>query len=307
MEQFTQAMDRMPQSVMIFGCGYVGTALAAALLARGVRVGALTRNSRQVELLRSLGVSEVLESALDDRSWLNQIKGSYESAVNCVSSAGGGIEGYQRSYVEGQRVILEWAKLRTLDCLVYTSSTSVYPHDGGVLVTEDLDTDGTSATGRILVESEGLIQDHKTLFKRYCILRLAGIYGPQRHYVLDQLRAGTSVMPGRGDYHLNLIHRDDVVTAILCTLSTAQQVTSGIYNLSDGKPPLKQELTAYLAAKLGIAAPVFDPQLSTPRQQRRGGSMPDRVIANEKFMQAFNWRPRFCHYREGYRAILNEG
>ena len=37
-------VTNLPKSVIIFGCGYIGSALAEVLLVAGVRVGALTRN-----------------------------------------------------------------------------------------------------------------------------------------------------------------------------------------------------------------------------------------------------------------------
>ena len=61
----------MPESVIIFGCGYIGTALAKVLLENGVRVGALTRNQSQAELLRTLGAKEVLQCDLQDTNWPN--------------------------------------------------------------------------------------------------------------------------------------------------------------------------------------------------------------------------------------------
>ena len=49
---------------------------------------------------------EVIVADLDSEAWYDQFSGAYESVVNCVSSAGGGIDGYRKSYLEGQRSIL---------------------------------------------------------------------------------------------------------------------------------------------------------------------------------------------------------
>ncbi|MEC8405439.1 MAG: NAD-dependent epimerase/dehydratase family protein, partial [Verrucomicrobiota bacterium] len=195
---------KLPESVIIFGCGYIGTSLAKVLIENGVRVGALTRNKLQAELLRTLGAKEVLQFDLQDTNWPNYLKLPYQSAVNCVSSAGGGLLGYRQSYVDGQKVILDWATTQKLDKFVYTSSTSVYPQDGGVVVTEQMSTQDCSESALLLLESERIIQDQRSLFNKHYIFRLAGIYGPQRHYLLDQLKAGISVIAGKGDYHLNL-------------------------------------------------------------------------------------------------------
>lgn len=289
---------------MIFGCGYIGTALAEQLLAVGVRVGALTRNAEKAARLRALGLSEVIVAELDDVAWYDQLSGSYESVVNCVSSAGGGIDGYRKSYLEGQRAILDWAKGRSIQSYLYTSSTSVYPQDGGVSVDETADISEAPPTGQVLCESEQLLADAADTLGAWYVLRLAGIYGPKRHYLLDMLRSGESVIPGVGDYLLNLIHRDDVVAAICTALANSESASFGIYNVSDDQPETKAELVAWLAEQLGQASPRFDPEHVSPRLQRRGGRMPSRHISNMKFRKTFGWSPKYESFRAGYRDLL---
>lgn len=298
----TKLHGALPESVMIFGCGYVGMSLAERLLQAGVRVGALTRNAEKAKRLQELGLEQVVVADLDSSDWHAEV-GDYQAVVNCVSSAGGGLAGYEKSYIEGQRSILTWAKGRGVQTYLYTSSTSVYPQDGGVQVDESADTADAPATGQVLLRAEGLIAESADEFGRWYVLRLAGIYGPGRHYLLDQLRAGETVIAGVGDYHLNLIHRDDIVRGICAALS--QQVAeSGVYNLADNEPTTKEALVNWLAAELGCSAPVFDPELKTARMQRRGGRMPDRIIVNARAKAEFSWEPLYPSFQAGYRAIL---
>lgn len=296
---------QLPGSVMIFGCGYIGTALARACMDAGLRVGALTRNAEKAAQLQALGVSEVVVADLDDPSWQGRLQGEYSAVVNCVSSAGGGLAGYQKSYVDGQRAILDWAQGRGIQTYLYTSSTSVYPQDGGVAVDEAADTAGAPPTGQLILESERLIAAAAAQFGRWYVFRLAGIYGPGRHYLLDQIRQSQGAIPGRGDHTLNLIHRDDVVGAILCALSHA--APSGVYNVADDGPAHKAELVAWLAQTLGQAVPEFDAAAVSPRLQRRGGRMPDRRILNGKLKAALDWAPQYPDFRAGYRALLAAG
>ncbi|CAA6678583.1 Nucleoside-diphosphate-sugar epimerases [Lentimonas sp. CC19] len=289
---------------MIFGCGYVGTALAKVLLSNGVRVGALTRNAEKALALRDLGLSEVVVADLSDEAWHAQLSASYESVVNCVSSAGGGIAGYRKSYLEGQLSILKWAQGRAIQSYLYTSSTSVYPQDGGVSVDETADTSEAPATGQVLRESEQLLADAGDAFGAWYVLRLAGIYGPKRHYLLDMLRSGESVIPGVGDYFLNLIHRDDIVGAICTAIAQPQSANSGIYNVADNHPSTKAELVGWLAEQLQQAPPRFDPDHVSPRLQRRGGRMPSRAISNLKLRQSLGWSPHYEDFRAGYAGLL---
>lgn len=303
MDASTQQNECLPESVMIFGCGYVGTALAKRLLQAGVRVGVLTRNAEKAAALRALGVSEVLEANLDDTAWHTQLKGAYRAVVNCVSSAGGGLAGYEKSYVQGQRSILQWCRSSHVERYLYTSSTSVYPQDGGVVVDESADTSEAPATGQVLLRAEQLIADSADLFEFWYVFRLAGIYGPGRHYLLNLLREGTEVIPGSGDHHLNLIHLDDIVGALVKGLSG--HAPSGTYNLADDHAATKQQLVNWLAEQLKVRPPRFDPELSSSRLQRRGGRMPDRIISNHKARQSFDWVPARASFREGYAHLLS--
>ncbi|MGJ8652362.1 MAG: NAD-dependent epimerase/dehydratase family protein [Opitutaceae bacterium] len=296
------ATQELPKSLIIFGCGYVGTALARHCLATGVRVGALTRNAEKAEALRELGVQEVIVADLQDSDWHDRVEQSYDAVVNCVSSAGGGIEGYRKSYLEGQRSILDWAKSRAIQQYVYTSSTSVYPQDGGTEVDESADTSAAPPTGQVIVESEELIAAAADRLGHWYVLRLAGIYGPKRHYLLDLLLDGAEVIPGSGDYTLNLIHLEDIVAAICAALTSA--AASGIYNIADDAPATKAEMVAWLATELGGKVPVFDPENVSPRLARRGGKMPDRIILNGKARSAFGWAPQYSSFREGYRELI---
>lgn len=292
----------LPESVMIFGCGYVGTALAESLLADGVRVGALTRNASKAAALRAIGVGEVIEAELDSRDWHGAVRGRYDAVVNCVSSAGGGLAGYEKSYYEGQRSILEWDGLQGADCYVYTSSTSVYPQDGGVEVDETAETAGAPKTGEVLLRSEGLLAEAFEKPGRWYVLRLAGIYGPGRHYLLDGLREGQTCIPGSGEHHLNLIHLQDIVAGLRAALRGTGP--SGVYNLCDNAAARKKDLVEWLAGQIGAEVPEFDPGLATDRLKRRGGRMPDRIISNGKARRLLGWNPVYGDFRQGYEQLL---
>src|SRR4051812_48254527 len=131
------------KKLIIFGAGYVGSALAREAVEGGLSVVALTRNREKAGALTAMGVQVVIAD-LGSSNWHSQIESQADYVVNCVSSGGGGVEGYRRSYLEGMQSVLAWAgrgKSQTggspsdgIGTFVYTSSTSVYPQSEGARV-----------------------------------------------------------------------------------------------------------------------------------------------------------------------------
>jgi len=124
--------------------------------------------------------------------------------------------------------------------------------------------------------------------------------------LLDQLRAGIGTLAGAGTNRLNLVHRDDIVAAILACLAAPGVVADEVFNVSDGAPVPKAEMVAWLAGRLGRPAPGFDG--IQPASPRRGGEpVPDRIVSNALLGERLGWRPRYPDYRAGYEQILGRG
>ena len=286
------------KTLAVFGAGYVGAEVARQAIARGMRVAALTRNAEKAEALRAIGVEAIVaDLAADDWHAHPALAGGADFALNCVSSGGGGPGGYRRSYVDGMKSVLAWTKRAPVGVLVYTSSTSVYPQDGGVRVDETAATTGGGENAQILLEAENLVLGWSG---RGCVLRLAGIYGPGRHHLLDQLREGAGVVAGRGDFHLNLIHRDDIAGAVRAVFGAPAGVACGVFNVADDGAAPKGVMVNWLAARLGVPEPEFT---GAPAPGRRAVT-PDRVVANDRIKRVLSWRPVYPTFREGYAAIL---
>lgn len=287
-----------PQHLVIFGAGYVGAEVARQALARGLRVTALTRNPEKARALSEAGAAVIVDD-LAANAWHARLPDGADLVLNCVSSGGGGPQSYRHSYVEGMKSVLAWAARGSVGTLIYTGSTSVYPQDGGVRVDETASVEATRAAGNPLIEAEDLLLGSGAGARRF-VLRLAGIYGPHRHHLVDQLRAGSGDIAGLGDYHLNLIHRDDIAGAIWAAFNSPAGAAGDVYNLADDGAATKGEVAAYIAGKLGLPAPRFTGE---PAQGRRRIT-PDRVIANDKIKRKLGWRPLYPTYREGYAALL---
>lgn len=289
---------KMHPRLVIFGAGYIGGAVARAAVARGFEVTALTRNTARAEELRTAGI-RVVSADLADESWLAAIPAGPDYALNCVSSGGGGLDGYRRSYVDGTARIAAWTRRGRVGTLVYTSSTSVYPQGGGAEVDESAPTGPASERAALLLEAERLSSAADA--DRVFILRLAGIYGPDRHMILDTLRAG-GPLPGSGAHRLNLAHRDDIVAAILACFAAPPAVKGGVFNVADDHPAPRAEVAAWLATKLGLPPPSFDPGATAGR---RRPETPDRLIRSGRLQSTLGWQPQYPDFRAGYASLLS--
>ncbi|MBS0662232.1 MAG: NAD-dependent epimerase/dehydratase family protein [Verrucomicrobia bacterium] len=285
--------------LVVFGAGYVGGEFARQAIARGLRVTALTRNEAKARDLRTAG-AEVVVADLADESWHAAIPGGANLVLNTVSGGGGGLDGYRHSYLAGMRSIIEWSRARgSAGVLVYTSSTSVYPHDGGVRVDEDSPATPRDDRAAVLVETEALLRGAAPAARTF-VLRLAGIYGPGRHYLIDQVRGGE--VAGVEEHHLNLAHRDDICSAIWAAMESAPALAGGLFNVADNAPARKGEVARWIAAQLDLPAPRFT---GLPAGGRRA-VVPDRIIVNARLRRALGWEPRYPSYREGLAPLLGD-
>lgn len=286
--------------LVIFGCGYVGRATAQWALAQGLRVTALTRNPDTARGLTQLGVGAVIAD-LAAEEWHARVEGAPDFALNCVSSGGGSIESYRRSYVDGMASIASWARTHgAVGTMVYTGSTSVYPQDGGAVVDEASPVGSDAERPQLLLQAEAALTGAGSdAWRRWFILRLAGIYGPERHMLLEQVRSGA--VAGKGEHHLNLIHRDDAVAAIAAALAAPPTVGSQVLNVADDGAARKREVVDWLARAVGVSTPAFSGE---PAAGRRVVT-PDRVIVNARCKAVLGWAPKFSTFREGYASLLS--
>lgn len=283
--------------VLIAGCGYVGLPLGAALSAAGHEVFGLRRSARATEELEAAGIVP-LRGDLTDPTTLSALPSPFDWVVNCAASGGGSGEDYQRLYVQGNANLAARLAARPPSRFIYTSSTGVYGQEDGAAVDETSATTPASATGRTLVEAESALHElHRQRGLPVIVLRLAGIYGPGRGYWIRQFLAGAARVEGEGQRVLNMIHREDVVGAVLHALEHA--AAGETYNVVDDEPVAQIELFRWLAARLD--RPMPPPTDAGGAPTKRAGT--SKRVSNRKLRQ-LGWQLRFPTFREGMAALL---
>jgi len=284
--------------VLIAGCGYVGIPLGNQLSRAGHQVFGLRRSAAASAELALAGINPV-RGDLSAPATLKTLPAPFDWVINCAASGGGSAEDYQRLYVEGNANLAARLSSSPPSRFIYTSSTGVYGQDDGSTVDETSATEPATAAGRVLVEAERSLRElHRRTGWPVVVLRLAGIYGPGRGYWLKQFVSGNARIQDGGQRVLNMIHRDDVVRAVLCVLSRGQ--AGDTYNVVDSEPVTQLELFQWLAGRLNQPLPL--PAETRAGKRTRGAT--NKRVSNRKLRTELGWDLSFPTYREGMAALL---
>ncbi len=285
--------------VLIAGCGYVGTALGRRLVAEGHRVYGVRRPGGVPDGLRASGI-EPLFADLSRGEDLKRLPRDWDWVVQCAAPGGGGHEGYVRTYREITLRLRDWLGEKPPAAWVYVGSTGVYGQSDGSEVDEDSPTEPASVTGRLLVEAECLLVEAAAQGLPVMRLRAAGIYGPDRNRIAA-LQRGELRGRGAGDRFMNLIHRDDLVTAVARVLDRGR--AGRVYNAADGMPVLERDFLAWLRTRLGLPEPSGEGGRE-PAPAGRGRRETNKRIVARRLRTELGWEPRYPGFREGYDTLL---
>lgn len=284
--------------VLIVGCGYVGVPLGAELVRLGHEVFGLRRNAAAENELKAAGIRLLIGDVTRPET-LAKLPRDFDWVVNCVA-AGGDAENYRAAYLQGTRNLLEWLAPNPPGKFVYTSSTSVYAQNDGSQVKESSPVEPVAETSRILVETEKVLLDAAAQRKfPAVILRVAGIYGPERGHWFRQFLKNEARMEGDGSRFLNMIHRDDVIGCVIAALKSGR--AGEIYNAVDDEPVSQRNFLEWLAGTLGKYPPPSAPENSG--ENRRRGVTNKRVL-NRKLKMELGYQFKHPNFRIGYSAEI---
>lgn len=286
---------------LIIGCGYVGAALGAELARQGHEVFGIRRAAEGGAELTTAGIKPLVADITKPAD-LAALPGPFDWIINCVSSSRGGVEEYRAVYLEGTRNLIEW--LSALPAppkkFVYTSSTSVYGQTDGSQVKESSPTEPASETSRLLVETEKLLLDAAQ--QKKCpavILRVAGIYGPERGHLFLQYLKNEAKIPGKGERIINMIHRDDLVGVIIAALKSGRPGET--YNAVDDEPVAQIHFFRWLSETLGKWMPPFVPEEELA-ERKRGST--NKKVQNRRLKMELGYQFKYPNFRKGYTAEI---
>ena len=285
--------------VLIVGCGYVGLPLGVELVRLGHEVSGLRRSVSAEGELKAAGIKPLIAD-ITKPDELTRLPRDFDWVVNCVSSTGGGADDYRQVYLQGTRNLLGWLADTPPKKFVYTSSTSIYGQTDGSQVKETSPTEPAAETAKVLLETEKLLLAAVTERKfPAVILRVAGIYGPDRGHWFKQFLKNEARIEGDGSRFLNMIHRDDLIGCIIAALKSGRM--GEIYNAVDDEPVSQTNFFHWLAATVGKYPPSSVPE--NPVENRKRGVTNKRVL-NRRLKMELGCQFKYPNFRKGYTAEI---
>ena len=282
----------MPKaSVLIAGCGDIGSRMATQLLTNDWQVHGLRRS---IERLPA-GVIGVAGDLFSEQCPAHWPSGEIDYVVYSAAATEHDEAGYQAAYVDGLKHTLSWLKQhgQKPKRLLFVSSSSVFAQKDGEWIDETSPAQATNYSGRIMLDAEQVALNSGIAAS---VVRLTGIYGPGREWMLGQVRKGYRVAIDPPMYG-NRIHADDAggLLAFLLEADRQGEALDDCYIGVDNAPVPLAEVVGWLRERLGVT------EWAAETSTRRAGS---KRCSNAR-AKALGWEPRYSSYREGYAGILD--
>lgn len=239
------------RTVSILGCGWFGLPLGIRLARSGFNVMGSTTTEEKRELLKKHHIGDFLINFTPGLQSPDRVETFFDTDV-LVLTIPPGIrkKGHASRFRLLMDNILPHICASTLQMLIFISSTSVYADCNKVVGEKEAGTGELSESGKILLETEQLLQS-KAEFDT-TVLRFGGLYGPGRHPV--NYLAGKSGLDNP-EAPVNLVHLEDCIRVTERIIR--KQVKNEVFNLVCDEHPSRLRYYTEMARRKGLKKPEF--------------------------------------------------
>lgn len=282
-------MEKIIKKLLIIGCGRLGQTVGKVLSKLPLEVIGIKRQLSKNNLPFRLLVLDIFSESFSKE--INFINPDY--VLYCVSSDKQTEESYQKNYVDGLRITIEALnQLDNFQHLFFISSTRVYGQSSENFLSELTYPQPADYGGRLLFKAEESI---KKISSKSTILRLSGIYGDNRRYMLE-MASDLARWPSE-DRWTNRIHEEDIVSFInyLFVQIINNEMIESLYLLTDNHPVTLFEVLKWLRAELKL--PLENIVIPT---QINGKKLRSQILPKLKF--SF----KHSNYKSGYRQMISK-
>ena len=281
-------MEIKNKKLLVIGCGKLGQKLG--LLAKKTPLDLLGFKRKKIT---STNI-RIEQQDIFDKSFFDKVKiHSPDFILYSLSADEQSEKSYRRNYVEGLKQIIKSIKyINNFQHLFFVSSTSVYGDNNDQFIDEFSETSPKNFRGTILLEAENLLN---TVKFNSTILRLSGIYGSGRNYMI-KLSQDAESWP-KVDRWTNRINEDDAANFIIFLLNQCLQgeIPEKLYLLTDKEPVTLFRLLNWIRQNLNLKNKInitSDPIL--------GKRLRSSIIPSLKFEY------KYPTYKQGYKELIQE-
>lgn len=281
-------MEIKNKKLLVIGCGKLGQKLG--LLAKKTPLDLLGFKRKKIT---STNI-RIEQQDIFDKSFFDKVKiHSPDFILYSLSADEQSEKSYRRNYVEGLKQVIKSIKyINNFQHLFFVSSTSVYGDNNDQFIDEFSETSPKNFRGTILLEAENLLN---TVKFNSTILRLSGIYGSGRNYMI-KLSQDAESWP-KVDRWTNRINEDDAANFIIFLLNQCLQgeIPEKLYLLTDKEPVTLFRLLNWIRQSLNLKNKInitSDPIL--------GKRLRSSIIPLLKFEY------KYPTYKQGYKELIQE-
>ncbi|MFT5207467.1 MAG: nucleoside-diphosphate-sugar epimerase [Candidatus Omnitrophota bacterium] len=278
----------MPTNFLIAGCGYLGIALGQKLKSAGHNPFGIARSLASIKRIELADI-QPLQFDLCKINAQSELP-LFDMAILC-QAPNHQVDHYQSTYLDATASFLDYCKNKpNIKKIVFISSTSVYGDQHGHDVDERAVINPTTlnANAKTLYQAEQMLMSSKLPVD---ILRLAGLYGPERNRI--QKIQDATFKPPLSEVITNRIHRDDAIQAIEIILK--EKSHHEIYLGVDNESCTAKEFYTWLYSALNLNIPECSEAPATQSSKR---------CLNDK-LKKLSFNPQYPSFRDGYKELLN--
>ena len=282
-------MEIKSLKILIVGCGQLGFSIVKNAdpdifklygFSRSLRKSPPSIEMHQVDILKT--------EAIDAIKLINP-----EIIIYAVSADAQSIESYQEHYVAGLKNTYEAIlELDHFKHLFFVSSTRVYGQKTTKILSELDIAEPSDYGGEALMEAETVARQLKD---KATILRLSGIYGPNRKRMIQLAQSNPGNWPATNNWS-NRIHEEDAARFIVFLMKRIMMNESiePLYLVTDGVPTKQYDVLTWIRNRLQLTTDTIElPILESGKQLQS-------VLLNQT-----GFVLKYPDFTYGYEAIID--
>ena len=282
-------MEIKSLKVLIIGCGQLGFSIVNNADSDVFKLYGFSRSLRKSPASIEMHQVDILKTeAIDAIKLVNP-----EIIIYAVSADTQSIESYQDHYVVGLKKTYEAIlELDHFKYLFFVSSTRVYGQKTTKILSELDIAEPSDYGGEALMEAETVARQLKD---KATILRLSGIYGPNRKRMIQLAQSNPGNWPATNNWS-NRIHEEDAARFIVFLMKRImmQESIEPLYLVTDGVPTKQYDVLTWIRNRLQLTTDTIElPILESGKQLQS-------VLLNQT-----GFVLKYPDFTYGYEAIID--